>query len=242
MSDILKADETALLAFNATPTTTPEKAGGGVPYFGIFGAKTKEPTRSALLAAGIEQNQFYVNDGLEPLRVVPFTCHLLRYARYYTTQNQKMELTSVRSESTDALFKQGYREHIHVLAAVRVGTGFIPAVGSFRGGMVDGFRKAIELVELAANPTAWAARSQAHAESIVPEQHPGGRVVLTLFAKTEKTNDGDEFNLSVGHTRPTPRAEAEAFADWFAACKPSILRAAGVFNKRVDECNELLGK
>ena len=233
-----------IMNYNATPETVPEKAGGGIPYIGHYGAKTNRETSARLDAAGIELYEFYLNDGLEPLKVKPFSMHLLSLGRFYTKQDQEQNLTAVKLKSDDATFKDGFREHLYVLAAVRLGGGvYVPAVGTFRGGLADAFRKADELVKIAGNDKAWSVRSPAHAASVIPggKQHPGARVILNIWADSEKTQDGkNDFNMGYGSTRPTPSDEAVLFQQWFESQMPSIQRVAGIFAQRVEEARKLV--
>ena len=185
-----------------------------VPWIGFFGSKTKAG-REALVSAGVEENQFYLYDEAGPLKVKPFSYHLLRAARYYTKQDKDGKVVAAtKSNPYDTDKATKFREHIIALVVVAKkdtmgGYDLVPATWSLRSGLIKALRKGIDLISsggAAFNKDAWAARSAAHAIS-AQARFPGGRFVLTAWGTSESTkaDDGEEsFDYNLGHCAIAP--------------------------------------
>lgn len=237
---------TALGKVESHDSGKPEEGqGGGLPYVGFFGAQAKPNTREPLLLAGIPVGEFYLHH-IEPIRVNPFTFHLLKFTRLFTKQNRAMEIISAKLTATQKDFDDEYREHLFCSVAVRLpnkASGlptFVPAVLALRGGQVQALGKAIALLPYAENAAGWAARSEKHAESAVA-RFPGGRFICAISSELKKTETCPEgFNLGHGNVCPTPKAEAEAFNSWISSAWPTVAHVLKINEERVAEAKKVL--
>lgn len=198
----------------------PEGQAAKTPWIGLFGEKTKNG-RDALVAAGVEVNQFYLHDEAGPLKIKPFQYHLLRANRYYTKQDQAGRVVAATRENPYAKDPNTkFKEHLMALVVVTYKTptgaiNLVPATWGLRSGVVKAMRLAINLVlpgdaksppGAAYDKEAWAARSPAHAIS-AQARFPGGRFVTTAWGTTEITEaneDGETFDYNLGHCTTAP--------------------------------------
>lgn len=198
----------------ANPTEfamTPRANAGGpprLPWVGYFGSKTKAG-REALIAAGVEVNQFYLFDQ-EPIKVKPFSYHLLNAKRYYTKVNNSGETVGVKLEYSKADYAEGYREMVVALVfvvqkALGGATVLTPATFLARSALVKAITPAADmLLGAASDPEKWKLRGVAHAVSS-NAKWPAGRFVATCWGTEEDTKDGEnQFNLGHCQLSPTP--------------------------------------
>lgn len=237
------AVEASLAVPEVEGSAVPEEGqGGGFPYVGFYGEKAKPDTRAPLDAVGIKVGEFYLHH-IEPIRVVPFTLHLLKFGRLFTKQNTAMKITDAKTKSTQADFDAGYREHLFAVVAVRLpspsGITFVPALLTARGGQSKILGKAIDLLPFATNKAAWSARSEAHAKSAVAK-YPGGRFVVAISSTQEDLKDGSGNTFNQGHSnvKPTPEAEALAFNAWVDGAFPHIARVIALNDERIAEAKK----
>lgn len=220
-----------------------EGQGGGLSYVGFYGAQAKPHTRQPLDLAGVPVGEFYLNH-IEPIRVNPFTFHLLTFTRLFTKQNRDMEIIGTKTTTDQADFDNDFREHLFCVVAVRLpsktGIVFVPAVLSLRGAQAQALSKAVDLTPYAKNKDAWAARSEKHAES-AHALLPGGRFIVAISSELKKTETCKEgFNLGHGNVCPTPKAEVDAFNAWYATSKAVVARVVKINNDRVASAKEAL--
>lgn len=226
-----------------TGTKAPDRL--SYPYVGFYGAKTRET--DALDAAGIETYEFYLHDQY-PIRLRPFEMHVLSLGRFYTKADNNGQPVRARSDCPEEAYKDGFREHLYYVAAVRVpgprGVQFVPAVGAMRSGLAKAFSKPLALLNpkdgAASTAERWSARGQAEADGAHAKM-AGGRFILTAWCKPRETESGDA-NDGFGSVRPTPRDQVDAFNAWYESSFPKIAAVAGVNNLRIEECRKLLGK
>lgn len=189
------------------------------PWVGFFGEKTKAG-RDALVAAGIEVNQFYLYDN-EPLKVKPFAFHLLKARRFYTQVDNDGKVTGVllTKPNDDQYNIEKYREYIMAQVVV-IGKDpmgklvLTPATWGARSGLAKVFQKAIDFTRPGGSATdvsKWASRSTAHAIS-ANARWPGGRFVVQAWGTVEDTTDGKtEYNLGHSSISPTSAEGVAAF-------------------------------
>lgn len=186
--------------------STGETSRQKTPFVGLFGSKTKGSAEE-LKAAGIEVNQFYLYDEAGPLKVKPFTYHLLKAARYFTDTDSDGNVIETKLTDPYKDDKQTpFREHLMGLVVVvhksTMGDLILtPATWSARSGVCKAIGKARDLIKsggAAFDQKAWAARSPAHAIS-ANAKFPGGRFLVTAWGTEEDTvNKKNKFNL--GHS------------------------------------------
>lgn len=212
-------NETALAmvdpgVFDTVDDAGEPSAGSRTPWVGFFGGKVKKG-RDALVAAGVEVDQFYLFDS-EPLKLKPFELHLLKHKRYYTKQNGAGKTTNVRLVGDPNSYAAGYRELQLSLVAVlmRTPTGnvnLVPAILSVRSGLVKALELAINTAKGSAkDPDVWAARSTQHAIA-AKAVWPGGRFVTTIWGSHKTLDDGNDFNIGHSSIRPAKPEEVLAF-------------------------------
>lgn len=216
------AAETALAPVDAavfeqvddTPTGLAVPGRTRTPWVGFFGSKTKTG-RDALVAAGVEQNQFYLHDA-EPLKLRPFEFHLLKSKRYFSKANAAGKIVAVRTDYSREGWAAGYREQQVCLVAViqRLpvgGINLIPAIMTVRSGLADALKVPIQTASGSAkDKQTWAARSTNHAIA-ANAVWAGGRFVVTAWGSGVELDDGNEFNKGHSSIRPSKPEEVAAF-------------------------------
>lgn len=209
-------------AYESVGAIAKDEGGSGrkkTPYVGYFTEKSKAG-RDAIVAAGIEPNQFYLFDN-EPLKVKPFSYHLLKARRFHTKLNKEGEIVGVLlTKPNDHQYTvEKYREYImaQVLVITKDPMGkivLVPATWGARSGLAKVFRKALDFMApggAAASPVTWAARSTNHAIA-ANAKWPGGRFVVTAWGSTQDTLDGQgEYNLGHDSISPTSAEGVVAF-------------------------------
>lgn len=229
------AEELAGSAIQDTGSQGSQKV--SYPYIGFYGAKTQDT--DPLETAGIEQHQFYLHNGL-PIRVDPFECHVLRLGHYYTLVDDNVQPIEARLDCPDEAFKEGYRDHLFFVAAVRHGGTFYPAVGTLRAAQARAFDKTRPLLRKSKDE--WAAMGPAAAAS-AHAALVGARCITTIWSKPEKTGTGRTQNKGYGVVRPTPKDQVDAFNAWYGeeANLKLVQALAGINAIRLDACRKLLG-
>jgi hypothetical protein len=220
-----------------------EKKFESLPYIGFRGVKTTKHV-DELRAAGIEPNDFYLCESGEYLPLKPAELHVLQFARLFTQQDDDGKLIGASFTNSDALYEDGFREHLFVVAAViqrtDKGPKYTAATLSLRSGQTQALKQTISLLEgPAADPDKWSTRSPNHKVTAAAKV-PGGRFKVRIWNTQEKpaSGKGQPYNLGHGSVSLPTAAEVEAFNAWVAADFPRISKVIGLHNRRVEEARK----
>lgn len=201
--------------------------GGGFPYIGFRGAKSKNT--EGLDAVGIRTQEFYLHN-VVPIKIRDggLDLHLLQYFRAFTKQNSRMEIVGVSRVMNDAIYKQGYREHLFSLVAVRQPTthGLLltPAVMSVRGAQCKALGKAIDMLSVADDAKKWAGLGAFYAHGSRAKV-AGGRFYTSIWSTLEEPkNEGEPYNLGHGVAKPCDEKDVTAFNEWYLPETDAVLR------------------
>lgn len=249
---IVKAEPTPgtdlLAVAEAEGSAKAEDRSNILPYVGHYGDRARPETRGPLDAAGVEVGEFYLHH-ITPIRVRPFELHLLKYARLYTKQDNKMNITDAVLESSNDLFREGFREHLFCAVAVRlpvydeagkiVRVALIPATMNLRSGQAQALSKTLAAWKYAADPIGWAARGAQYGPAS-KAVYPGGRMVTTIWSTSEDLADGNTFNKGHDTIRATPIADVETFNSFVSEQRPIINAVISRMMERLDEAKKKL--
>lgn len=206
---------------------------------GFFGGLTKGETSRALIGAGIESDEFYLADEAGPFRVPkPFQGYVILHAKFQTKNDPDPQsggklVDILPDDGRDQdLWDAGYRPHLLALVMVRHGGDLIPAVGSFRNALLNGFEKVTRLSAEGGPATKdgpWASRGAAQKAAVDAKLWPSFRVCGTFWGES-----GD-FYQSFSTNGPTPAADIPLIADLIGPSYRTKLEPVAVqFRNKVD--------
>lgn len=238
------AQITALLVPTSSDSAPPSTQYRSIPYVGFRGQKSFKH-KEALDAAGVQVNDFYLND-VQPIAIKPFELHILHYGRLYTITDDEGKISdAIFTRPTDGEYAEGFNDH--VLAAVAVvqstdsGPLFTAATLSLRGAQSKALKLGLELIEGRASDAAkWSSVSPGHAGT-AHAAVPGGRFKLAIWNTQELPKNGgtQKYNMGNGRIVMPKKADVDAFNAWIKREFASVASAINVNNARLKKAREL---
>ena len=199
-----------LPAWATAVPAVPSEMPSGLKSIYIAQLQPNTGKRQSLLAAGVQDGQYYIDDGVMVLPLAPFRFFLLAAEVFRTDMDSSGNIIAATRNMED----RNLAEHVvaHVVA-IRGGV-CLPAKVEFRKAQYNAGKVAIEGAKLAASPDFPSKSEAAKVAAAFPV--PFGRMVTSVtvlqrIAKSGK-NAGKPYYASEGSCQPASVNEMQALA------------------------------